>query len=406
MLPIIRLTIIHYLPVFQGTAFVKFAIEESAIKCIEASAGKDGLFLDGRQLYAMAALQKENADEVQKQKKEKIAKDGRNLYLAREGLVREGTLAAESVSKEDMTKRNQLAKWKKGMLKDLNMFVSPVRLCVRNLPPHIDDKKLKGLMLKYAEDPVAKITESKVMRDFKQKNVDVQVKGEVGASKGYGFLTYTTHDAALNALRKVNNNPNVFRKEQRPIVEFSIENRNALNARQKRLEKSREKNPTWKGGSKDGKTSVVPKYEKPDSSKTKMEGKSSYSGSFNNPKQKNLPSHEGPKLRHNRPNNKISRKDLKRKEQEKRHPKKRKRGDDGGSVDQNEPKAKNVKTDCTSGNDKKEKKRLSRKQAKKQKTQSELRDIKEEKQFASLVASYKRKLVNNDSVSKRSKWFA
>ena len=31
------------------------------------------------------------------------------------------------------------------------------------------------------------------------------------------------------------------------MIEFSIENRKALNARQKRLDKSREKNPTFKG---------------------------------------------------------------------------------------------------------------------------------------------------------------
>ena len=39
----------------------------------------------------------------------------------------------------------------------------------------------------------------------------------------------------------------MFHKDQRPIIEFSIENRKALNARQKRLNKSREKNPTFKG---------------------------------------------------------------------------------------------------------------------------------------------------------------
>lgn len=32
---------------------------------------------------------------------------------------------------------------------------------------------------------------------------------------------------------------------QRPIVEFSLENRCVLKAREKRLEKSREKNPLW-----------------------------------------------------------------------------------------------------------------------------------------------------------------
>ena len=68
-------------------------------------------------------MPKEDADKNQKEKKEKTAKDTRNLYLAREGLVREGTLAAEGMSKEDLTKRNQLSRWKKQILKDLTMFV-------------------------------------------------------------------------------------------------------------------------------------------------------------------------------------------------------------------------------------------------------------------------------------------
>ena len=40
----------------KGTAFVKFATEESAQKCIEASEGQDGLWLDNRQIYAALAL--------------------------------------------------------------------------------------------------------------------------------------------------------------------------------------------------------------------------------------------------------------------------------------------------------------------------------------------------------------
>jgi hypothetical protein len=43
-----------------------------------------------------------------------------------------------------------------------------------------------------------------------------------------------------------NNNPKVFSKDARPIIEFSIENRKALNAREKRQQKSVEKNPTLK----------------------------------------------------------------------------------------------------------------------------------------------------------------
>ena len=386
--------------IFQGTAFVKFSTEESAKKCIDASQSKEGLFLDGRQIYAIAALQKEDAEKNQKEKKEKNSKDNRNLYLAREGLVREGTLASEGVSKEDMAKRNQLAKWKKQMLKDLTMFVSPTRLCVRNIPPNIDDKSLKKIMLKFAEDPKAKITECKIMRDFKTH--DSKSPKSIGTSKGHGFVSYTTHESALNALRKINNNPVVFQKEQRPIIEFSVENRTALNARQKRLQKSREKNPTWKGNKSE--TASEPSSHVRPKKKEEIKDKPSFMGSANNPNQKNLPTHEGPKVRHNPA--KITRRDLKKKEKEKRNPKKRKNNEAKIDNSENENTPTNAKRPkLEEDSSKKKSKRLSRKQAKKQKNQSEIKDIREEKQFASMVAKYKNKLTNSDGVAVRNKWF-
>ena len=46
-------------------------------------------------------------------KEDKIKKDARNLFLSREGLVREGTQAAIGVSKEDLQMRTQGEKRKK-----------------------------------------------------------------------------------------------------------------------------------------------------------------------------------------------------------------------------------------------------------------------------------------------------
>ncbi|KAH9628510.1 hypothetical protein HF086_017336 [Spodoptera exigua] len=68
-------------------------------------------------------------------------------------------------------------------------------------------------------------------------------KQEHQRSKGYGFVMFTRHEDALACLRKLNNNPDVFDKNNRPIVSFSIEDRTALNARKKRLEKSIANNP-------------------------------------------------------------------------------------------------------------------------------------------------------------------
>jgi hypothetical protein len=55
------------------------------------------------QIYANKALAKEDADQRQKEKKLKEPKDARNLYLAREGLIREGTIAAQVFAKLHMT---------------------------------------------------------------------------------------------------------------------------------------------------------------------------------------------------------------------------------------------------------------------------------------------------------------
>merc|ERR1719471_1169358 len=128
----------------RGTGFVKFKKKEDAAKCVEVGEGEDGIYLDNRKLNIMIAQDKENVEQKQKEREKKEPKDNRNLYLAREGIIREGTAAA-GVSTSDMTRRKFLDKQKKNMLKNLNNFVSANRLCVRNLPVYIDDGKLKAI---------------------------------------------------------------------------------------------------------------------------------------------------------------------------------------------------------------------------------------------------------------------
>lgn len=60
-------------------------------------------------------------------------------------------------------------------------------------------------------------TKARVMRDL--KNVDMKA---VGKSKEYAFVSFTTHDDALQALRSINNNPNVFTPKR-------VRNRNSFN---------------------------------------------------------------------------------------------------------------------------------------------------------------------------------
>lgn len=60
--------------------------------------------MDGRDLNVALAVSREKITELNKTR-EKQPKDKRNLYLAREGLVRDGTQAAEGVSRLDLNKR-------------------------------------------------------------------------------------------------------------------------------------------------------------------------------------------------------------------------------------------------------------------------------------------------------------
>ena len=47
------------------------------------------------------------------------------------------------------------------------------------------------------------------MRNLQKRNNE-----GVGESKGFGFIAYSQHEHALEALRKMNNNPNIFSKKK------------------------------------------------------------------------------------------------------------------------------------------------------------------------------------------------
>lgn len=214
----------------KGTGFVKF---EDSIVVQDLLQGKKNLVLRGTKLDVLMALKK---NQILDKKENKGPKDRRNLYLLREGVILAGSPAAEGVSEGDMAKRLQLENWKTQTLKNLNKFVSSNRLAVHNIPPFIDDDKLRQIFKDNAPKGSV-ITEARVMRNLR----DIDEHG-VGKSKGFGFVCFTKHEHALEALRKLNNNPFIFKDTKRPIVGFSIENRVALLAKEKR--KVRSQNPS------------------------------------------------------------------------------------------------------------------------------------------------------------------
>ena len=59
-----------------------------------------------------------------------------------------GTLAATGVSAVELKKRERYEQTKRRKLKNPDMFVSPLRLCIHNLPRAVTDEKLKVLVFK------------------------------------------------------------------------------------------------------------------------------------------------------------------------------------------------------------------------------------------------------------------
>uniref|UniRef100_A0A672LTN6 RNA-binding protein 28-like n=1 Tax=Sinocyclocheilus grahami TaxID=75366 RepID=A0A672LTN6_SINGR len=221
----------------KGCAFAQFKSKEAADKCIAAAAEDEkefgGIRVDGRRLNVLPAVNREDATKF-KDKKVKTHTGSRNLYLAREGLIRPGSKSAEGVSETDLAKRTRFEELKRSKLKDMNIYVSKTRLCVHNLPKNVDQQKLQKLCLSAAGGKGVCITECRVMYDKKP------IRGQViGKSLGYGFVAFKEHEHALQALRHLNNNPDIVGPQKRPIVEFSLEDGRKLKLKAIRLENSK-----------------------------------------------------------------------------------------------------------------------------------------------------------------------
>ncbi|XP_062588932.1 RNA-binding protein 28-like [Saccostrea cucullata] len=307
-----------------GTAFVQFKTKADAEKFRAAAADEEeGIVVDGRRLNVIVAVEREKAQDLSGQKS-KVKEDKRNLHLVREGMIRPGTQAAVGLSKEDLLKRTKLENVKRAKLKNPNIFVSTTRLSVHNIPTQVTEKQLKSVFLRAAESKAAVITECRIMRDLERMN-----SKKVGKSRGYAFVNFTCHQHALNALRNTNNDADLFGENKRLIVEFSLENKAALQAKEKRLERQK------------GRLEALNKAKSKDSMNETMENKKSkkqqksqvpkmvdkFIGSLPAAEDgkklpKGLPSHWGAKVRHKpRPavttTNKKSKKNvLKRKSEE------------------------------------------------------------------------------------------
>uniref|UniRef100_A0A146LGV9 RNA-binding protein 28 n=2 Tax=Lygus hesperus TaxID=30085 RepID=A0A146LGV9_LYGHE len=161
------------------------------------------------------------------------------------GLVLPNTKKAEGVSKEDMNKRLLSYKERKKKLMDPNYKLSKYRLHIRNIPKPVKEKELKILVL----DAVARAAKSSTLptpptkpriKQLKILYKKSDSKSNEPVSTGCGFIEFDTHESALLALQYLNNNPTVWTKNRRPIVEFALENARKIHERQQRLQKSYE----------------------------------------------------------------------------------------------------------------------------------------------------------------------
>ncbi|EHA8590310.1 RNA-binding protein 28 [Cocos nucifera] len=221
----------------RGTAFLKFSTAAAADAAVTAASAAPGLgiIMKGRPLTVLKALDKESAHRKELEKSKNEVHDRRNLYLAKEGEILAGTPAAEGVSEADMQKREMLSKKKTEMLRSPKFHVSRTRLIIYNVPKTMTSEEVKRLcrdaVLSRARKQKPNIKQVKILKDVKKGRVSVQKH-----SRGVAFVDFEEHEHALVALRVLNNNPETFGPEHRPIVEFALDNIQKLRLQKAKLE--------------------------------------------------------------------------------------------------------------------------------------------------------------------------
>ncbi|KAI3875300.1 hypothetical protein MKX03_000727 [Papaver bracteatum] len=218
-----------------GTDILKFstAAEADAAVAAAQATGDSEILLKGRQLTVFKAQDKKSAHDSKLDKAKSEHVDQRNLYLAKEGIILEGSPAAEGVSSYDMSKRHVLEKTKNIKLQSPNFHVSRTRLIVYNLPNAISQKQLKKIFVDAVLFRASKQTP--VNQQIKFLNETKAAKTTKNYSRRVAFIQFTEHQHALVALRVLNNNPETFGPERRPIIEFALDNIQTLKLRQRKL---------------------------------------------------------------------------------------------------------------------------------------------------------------------------
>ncbi|GMH39129.1 hypothetical protein BSKO_07027 [Bryopsis sp. KO-2023] len=219
----------------KGTAFAEFVRKGDADRAVDfgekASKGiGPGIFVLGTQVHVNRAITHEDAQKMAQEKAVRERPDRKNLYLMKEGRIEEGSLVWKGLSPAEKSKRARAMQMMKEKLKDPNCFVSMTRLMVRNLPRSMTSKELGKL---FSEAVVERAKDAKP----EVKHAIVLTDSEKGKTQCRGFVEFMEHEHALAALRQLNANPFTFSAENRPIVEFAIENAKKLQIRQDKAQR-------------------------------------------------------------------------------------------------------------------------------------------------------------------------
>lgn len=290
----------------RGSAFVAFKTEKPYVQCLDNAPSIDSTSVlipddvakeyvyEGRILSITSAVDRMSAlrlaEKNLERKKESLGKspadkDKRNLYLLNEGRITENSKLAQYISKTDLELREKSYKLRAQQLnKNPTLHLSLTRLAIRNIPRSMNAKSLKALgrkaVVQFAtevkaeerqplskeevnrsiklkhEDEIRAAKKSKHAGVVKQAKVVMEVKGtgDVGRSRGYGFIEYRDHKAALMGLRWLNAHEvtpeeavegldeeakkRVRSKEsgkRRLIVEFAVENAQVVKRRKEKV---------------------------------------------------------------------------------------------------------------------------------------------------------------------------
>jgi hypothetical protein len=104
-------------------------------------------------------------------------------------------------------------------------------LSIRNIPRKETEATLRALIIKevkkyYRKNP-EDLDKEKWGKHGPVRNLKI-ILDSAGESRGFGFVELASHGAALHVLRRLNNNPEIYGSNHRLMVNFSIENVNAI----------------------------------------------------------------------------------------------------------------------------------------------------------------------------------